>query len=208
MSTDNNAISLEVGSRLKELREARRISMRELARRSDLSANALSMIERNLTSPSVSTLTKLAQALEIPITAFFRNIPEKHNIVHCKASERNRVSFMKGLWEGLGGESFVGRVEAFMLTLESGGSSGPHGMLHSGHEFVYCLRGNLDYDVSGERYILEPGDSLIFSSQLVHRWRNAGPNVCNAIIVISGYEESENPSDYHIASSKINNISD
>jgi transcriptional regulator with XRE-family HTH domain len=199
----NNAISLEVGSRLKELRESRRISMRELARRSDLSANALSMIERNLTSPSVSTLTKLASALEIPITAFFRNIPEKHKIVHCKAAERNRVSFMKGLWEGLGGESFAGRVEAFMLTLESGGSSGPHGMLHSGHEFVHCLRGKLDYEVEGEKIILEPGDSLIFASQLVHRWRNGGPNVCNAIIVISGYEESENPSDYHIASSRI-----
>ena len=72
MSLENEAISVDVGLRLRELRESRRISMRELARRSELSANALSMIERNLTSPSVSTLTKLANALEVPITAFFR----------------------------------------------------------------------------------------------------------------------------------------
>ena len=111
----------------------------------------LSMIERNLTSPSVSTLNKLASAMEIPITAFFRNNPELHNIVFCKASERNRVPFMKGLWEGLGGEFFIGRIEAFMLTLETGGSSGPHGMLHSGHEFVYCVRGKLEYEVAGEK---------------------------------------------------------
>ena len=205
MSSDNEAVSIDVGSRLKELREARRISMRELARRSELSANALSMIERNLTSPSVSTLNKLAIALEIPITAFFRNNPEKQNIVFCKALERYRVPFMKGLWEGLGGESFIGRMEAFMLTLETGGSSGPHGMLHSGHEFVYCLRGKLEYDVTGEKFVLEAGDSLIFASQLIHRWRNTGQNVCNAIIVISGFEENDNPSEYHIASAQIIN---
>lgn len=203
MTLEKEALSLDVGSRLKELREARHISMRELARRSELSANALSMIERNLTSPSVSTLNKLATAMEIPITAFFRNNPEKHNIVFCKGSERNRVPFMKGLWEGLGGESFIGRIEAFMLTLETGGSSGPHGMLHSGHEFVYCLRGKLEYEVAGEKYLLETGDSLIFASQLMHRWRNTGPNVCNAIIVISGHEDNENPSEFHLASAKI-----
>lgn len=203
MDNNNNAISLDVGSRLKELREARHISMRELARRSDLSANALSMIERNLTSPSVSTLTKLASALEIPITAFFRNIPEKQKVVFRKASERNRVSFNKGLWEGLGGEYFQGRMEAFMLTLETGGSSGPHGMLHSGHEFVFCLRGSLVYEVEEKIFQMEAGDSLIFSSQLLHKWQNPGPNVCNAIIVITGYEENENPFEYHKASAQI-----
>jgi len=203
MSGENDALSLDVGTRLKELRESRHISMRELARRSELSANALSMIERNLTSPSVSTLNKLALALEIPITAFFKNNPEKHNVVFCKSTERNRVPFLRGLWEGLGGESFIGRIEAFLLTLETGGSSGPHGMLHSGHEFVYCLRGKLEYDVAGEIFNLEAGDSLIFASQMMHRWRNVGPNVCNAIIVISGHEDSENPSEFHLASAKI-----
>ena len=205
MNENNDAFSLDVGTRLKELREARHISMRELARRSDLSANALSMIERNLTSPSVSTLTKLATALEIPITAFFRNIPEKQKIVFRKASERNRVPFNKGLWEGLGGEYFQGRIEAFMLTLETGGTSGPHGMLHTGHEFVYCVRGSLNYEVEDNLYHLDAGDSLIFSSQLLHKWHNPGPNVCNAIIVIAGYEENENPADYHMASAQIIN---
>ncbi len=203
MTNENNLLSVDVGSRLKELREARHISMRELARRSDLSANALSMIERNLTSPSVSTLNKLATAMEIPITAFFRHNPEKHNVVFCKSSERNRVPFVKGLWEGLGGEAFMGRIEAFMLTLEPGGSSGPHGMLHTGHEFVYCLSGNLEYEVVSEKYQLESGDSLIFASQLMHRWQNNGKKVCKAIIVISGHEDNENPAEYHLASTKI-----
>ena len=175
------AISVDVGQRLRALREERGVSMRSLARRSGLSANALSMIERNLTSPSVSTLNKLAAAMEVPITAFFRQEPDRSNVVFRKASERTRVPFMRGIWEGLGGEYFTGRVEAFLLTLENGGSSGPNGMLHTGHEFVFCLRGTLDYDIEGQHYMLEAGDSLIFAAQLNHRWRNPGPTVVNAI---------------------------
>ncbi len=55
--------------------------MRALARDSGLSTNALSMIERGRTSPSVSTLHKIAEALEVPITAFFRLEPTRQDIV-------------------------------------------------------------------------------------------------------------------------------
>jgi transcriptional regulator with XRE-family HTH domain len=194
------AESVDVGQRLRILREERAISMRALARRSGLSANALSMIERGLTSPSVSTLNKLATALEVPITAFFRQEPVREQIVFRKAAERTRVPFLRGLMEGLGGENFVGRVEAFLLTLESGGSSGPHGMIHTGHEMVFCLRGTMEYEVDDQRFVLEPGDSLIFAAQQVHRWRNIGDHVVNAVIVISAFEESERPGEYHLAS--------
>lgn len=194
------AESVDVGHRLRVLREERAISMRALARRSGLSANALSMIERGLTSPSVSTLNKLATALEVPITAFFRIERAREQVVFRKAAERIRVPFLRGVIEGLGGEAFVGRVEAFLLTLESGGSSGPHGMIHTGHEMVFCLRGSLEYEVDNQRYVLEAGDSLIFAAQLIHRWRNSGSTVTNAVIVISAFEESERPGEYHLAS--------
>ncbi len=194
------ADSVDVGQRLRILRDERGISMRALARRSGLSANALSMIERGLTSPSVSTLNKLATALEVPITAFFRQEPVKEPMVFRKASERSRVPFLRGVMEGLGGEAFVGRVEAFLLTLESGGSSGPHGMIHTGHELVFCLRGTLEYQVNDQRFNMEPGDSLIFAAKMMHRWRNPGVSVANAIIVVSSFEDTERPGEYHMAS--------
>ena len=193
------ALSIDVGQRLRSLREERGVSMRALARRSGLSANALSMIERGLTSPSVSTLHKLAGALEVPITAFFREEPPRSKIVFCKANERVRVPLQRGIWEGLGGESFTGRMEPFMVTLESGGSSGPYGMIHTGHEFVFCLRGTLEYEIDNQLFHLQAGDSLLFAAQQLHRWRNPGKNVTNAIIVLSGFEESERPSEFHFA---------
>jgi transcriptional regulator with XRE-family HTH domain len=197
---EKEAISVDVGGRLRELRQERGMSMRALARESGLSANALSMIERGRTSPSVSTLYKLADAMGIPITAFFRQEPPRQDIVFRKAEERTRVPFMRGLWEGLGGEAFVGRVEPFMLTLESGASSGPFGIVHTGHEFVLCLRGELEYQVENQRFVLEAGDSLLFAAQLKHRWRNASKKVCNAVFVLAGFEHDERPSEFHISS--------
>lgn len=200
---DKEAISVDVGDRLRELRQERGMSMRALARESGLSANALSMIERGRTSPSVSTLYKLAEAMEIPITAFFREEPPRHDIVFQKASKRTRVPFMRGVWEGLGGEQFVGRVEPFMLTLESGASSGPFGILHTGHEFVLCLRGQLEYQIENQHFLLEPGDSLLFAAQFKHRWRNPGNTVSSAIVVVSGFEIDERPGEFHLTSGQM-----
>jgi len=193
------ALSVDVGKRLAQLRQERGLSVRGLARLSGLSANALSMIERSKTSPSVSTLYRLADAMQVPVTAFFRDEPVREKIVFRKATERTRIPFVRGLWEGLGGEHFTGRVEPFVITLESGASSGQHGMLHGGHEFVLCLRGSLEYLVEDQRFILETGDSLLFAANLRHRWRNPGPHVASVAIVLSGFGQDEHPGEFHLA---------
>lgn len=191
------AVSIDVGNRLRKLRQERGLSMRQLAYKSGLSANALSNIERGLTSATVSTLYKLADALEVSITAFFSAQQPSEMIVFRKATERVRVPFQRGLWEGLGGEMFAGRVEPFMLTLESGANSGPFGIVHTGHEFVMCLRGQLEYQVLNQFYLLEPGDSLLFAAQSPHRWRNPGKTVTNAIFILAGFEQEEKISGLH-----------
>jgi transcriptional regulator with XRE-family HTH domain len=197
MSVEHEAVSVNVGVRLKELREARGASMRALAARSGLSANALSMIERGNTSPSVSTLYKLADALEVPITEFFAPGAEKSNVLLVRADARTRVPFASGMWEGLGGEKFTGRVEPFVLTLENGATSGQSAIVHTGHEFVFCLRGQLQYLVEDQMYELQAGDSLLFAAQLKHRWRNPGSTVTNALILLSGFSEGERPNAMH-----------
>ena len=193
----SDAISVDVGSRLTELREMRGFSMRALATKSGLSANALSMIERGKTSPSVSTLYKLADALGVSITSFFGTETEKKQVIFLKSDERTRIPFSRGIFEGLGGEKFVGRVEPFVLTLESGANSGIHPMTHTGHEFVFCLRGELEYTVERNVFQMTPGDSLLFAAQLRHKWRNTGRTVANALVVLSGFAEGEEPHSMH-----------
>src|SRR5512135_1608873 len=168
-------VAVDVGLRLKQLREDRHVSMRTLAKNSGLSANALSMIERGLTSPSVSTLTKLAGALEAPITAFFRREPDRQKVVFRQAVERARIPLVHGLWEDLGGDCFSERMEAFMMTIENDASSGLHAITHSGNEFVFLVAGQLSYDVDGQQYEMLAGDSLMFAANLAHKWCNPGP---------------------------------
>jgi transcriptional regulator with XRE-family HTH domain len=193
MADQGDAISVDVAARLREMREEQEMSMRALAQKSGLSANALSMIERGRASPSVSTLIKLAHALGVPITEFFGHVQVRQDIVVVRGDERTRVPFTRGLWEGLGGERFSGRVEPFVLTLEAGGSSGTRSMVHTGHELVFCLRGKLEYLVQDQRYELSPGDSLLFAAHLRHKWRNAGKTVTNALVSICGYTEGHTP---------------
>jgi transcriptional regulator with XRE-family HTH domain len=196
---EHTGLTIDVGGRLRVLRMERGLSMRSLARASGLSTNALSMIERAKTSPSVSTLYKLAEALEVPITAFFRIEPDRKPLVLCRASERSRVGFERGLWEGLGGESFSGRLEPFMLSLDPGASSGSFGMLHTGHEFVLCLSGQLEYTVEDQVFLLNPGDSLLFAAQMRHYWHNPGDSLTRAVIVLAGFEQGERPIEFHIS---------
>jgi transcriptional regulator with XRE-family HTH domain len=193
MDFQRDAVSVNVGARLRELREARKISMLGLAIKSGLSANALSMIERGRTSPSVSTLYKLADALGVPITEFFSPPSIKSDVILIKADGRTRIPITRGVWEGLGGEKFSGRVEPFILTLESGATSGQNMMVHTGCEFVFCLRGQLEYLIEKQLIELAAGDSLLFAAELNHRWRNPGNTVTNALIVLSGFLEGEPP---------------
>jgi transcriptional regulator with XRE-family HTH domain len=195
---ENDGQFIDVGNRLRQLRTDRDMSMRALARASGLSTNALSMIERSRTSPSVSTLYKLAEALEVPITAFFRLEQAKEAVVFRKAIERKRVDIGAVRWEGLGGESYTGHLEPLILTVESGGDSGSNGMHHTGHEFVFCLSGELVYNVNDKEYLLEAGDSLIFAAKINHSWTNRGAAPTTALVVLTGFEQDELPSEFHL----------
>jgi transcriptional regulator with XRE-family HTH domain len=199
-------LTVDVGGRLRELRQERNMSMRALARASGLSTNALSMIERGRTSPSVSTLNKLSEALEVPITAFFRTEPPRYDVVFRKAADRKRVTYQNGVWENLGGETFTGRIEPFIVNLVGGSSSGPFGMIHSGHEFIICLKGRLDYEVEDQHFLLEPGDCLLFASRLRHRWHNPLDITVQAMVVLAGFELDERPSEFHIKSGQIGSM--
>jgi transcriptional regulator with XRE-family HTH domain len=194
-----DGVSVDVGARLKILRKERNVSMRTVAKQSGLSANALSMIERGLTSPSVSTLSKLAGALEVPITAFFRLEPDRKNIVFCPGDARNQLPQLCGTWESLGSDSFTGRMEAYMLTLEGGGGSGPYPTSHTGSEFVFILSGQLVCEVGDERYPMKAGDSILFEANLNHYWQNPGPGITNAIVLAAAFDADERPGEYHLA---------
>lgn len=184
MSKNVPVPEINLGARIKELRLQRNLSIRAISRLSGISINALSRIERNLSSPSVSTLYQIAEALNVPMIRFFQDSSQQQDVIFCKKDQSIKIPFLRGFWESLRCEQFAGGIQPFLLTLEAGGGSGHFKMLHSAEEFVYCLRGQIEYEVEKERFLLEPGDSLMFSARLKHRWRNAGKDLCQALIVL------------------------
>jgi transcriptional regulator with XRE-family HTH domain len=80
---------LAVGQRIKEIRRTKALSLRALAELSNLSTNAISLIERGDNSPTVSSLHSLAKALGVPITAFFDNLADGQ-VIHVKKNQRQK----------------------------------------------------------------------------------------------------------------------
>jgi transcriptional regulator with XRE-family HTH domain len=181
----------DVGTRVRTLRKRRGLSLRALAEVCDLSPNTISLIERGVSSPSVSTLHRLATALGVSITSFFEGGNEKEEVILTRAGERPRSTSASVLLESLGSDLQDQTLEPFVVTLKPSADSGSHVMAHPGHEFVYCLQGEVEYEVAGQHYWLAPWDALLFEAKLPHRWRNPASDPALFLLVFQAAVESD-----------------
>ncbi len=188
-----------VGRRLKDLRLARGLSLRALADRSGLNVNTLSLVENGKCSPSVGTLQQMALALGVPITAFFECTPLEKRVVFTPAEQRPQARFGSTLMENLGKDLAGNSVQPFLVTLEPGTGGAGNPIVHTGHEFVYCLSGTVHYLVDEGEYVLGPGDCLVFESHLPHCWQNNGLEPAQVLLVLCPEDEREELCKRHFA---------
>lgn len=181
----------DVGSRVEVLRTDRGLSMRALAELCDLSPNTISLIERGISSPSVSTLHRLATALDVPITAFFEELREPVELILSRAGERQQTTSAGASLEGLGAGLDGQTMDSFVVGLKPGADSGPGSIVHPGHELIYCLQGHLEYEVDGRSHQLAEGDALFFDARLAHRWSNPGSVSASFLLVIQSSSRSD-----------------
>jgi transcriptional regulator with XRE-family HTH domain len=188
---------INVGRCLRQLRLEQQLSIRGLAEKSGLNFNTLSLIENGKTSPSVSTLLLLATALDVPITSFFDTGSPKSRIAYQQNHQRTRISFAHGTLEDLGAGLSLHGGQPLLVTLEPQAGSGPTPVVHSGHEFVFCLEGQITYTIDGQVYPLNPGDSLLFEADLPHLWLNEGSDPSRSLLVMCPAEEDDRPTQRH-----------
>lgn len=192
------APEVNVGHRLRELRLERNLSIRALAERSGLNVNTFSLIENNKTSPSVSTLQQMAQALQVPISAFFETKDGHSQVAYQKAGQRPHASFAHGeVWDLGAGMPRQG-AEPLVITLNARAGSGKTPIVHTGREFVYCLEGSVAYVVGEETYQLDPGDSLMFEAYLPHHWQNLKETPSRLLLVLCPMDERDQPTERHL----------
>jgi transcriptional regulator with XRE-family HTH domain len=178
-----------VGLRIKEIRMAKGLALRKLGELCDLSANAISLIERGENSPTVSSLHKLSVALKVPITDFFVRA-DKLSAVHVKKGQGMKFSNGGLALESLGIGLPNQQLEPFQLTVDpqSGITNDP--IVHSGQEFVYCLEGRIEYYVEDQMYLLSPGDSLLLEATRPHSWKNNTQQLAIVLLVFQATSES------------------
>lgn len=178
----SDAIMLEVARRIRLLREQQELSQQDLAEACGLSRNTLSLLERGLTSPRLTTLQKIANALKVDVGAFI---------------QRGSRSTVAGHQSGVDGHATLSTsvkskddacridslISAHLLRLESGACSG-YESSHQGEEVVYCLSGECLCTVDKHSYLLRTGDSMLFDGRLPHGFQNPGHKTTKALVIL------------------------
>lgn len=178
-----------VGRQLRIFRERQGWSLRALAERCGLSINAISRIERGENSPTVSSLLRLAGALNVPITDFFLEKPEK-SAVFVKSGLGERIINPGFIVERLGAGLPGQQLESFLLSIEPQCASENDSISHPGEEFIYCLVGEIEYCVNDQDFLLQAGDSLMFEAMQPHSWRNLASTPALILLVFQAAQDN------------------
>ena len=189
-----------VPRRLRAERERRGISLRELARRLDISPSAISQIETGRARPSVATLWAIVTELGMSLDDLFAQdaapaapatgapTPAPTSLPVVSEAAREALQLATGVrWERMTAHADPD-VDFIWVVYEAGGSSSPDDSMirHAGREYGLVLSGRLEVTVGFETTVLGPGDSISFDSTTPHRLRNAGDTPVTGVWVVVG----------------------
>jgi transcriptional regulator with XRE-family HTH domain len=176
---------INVGRKIRELREQRGLTLRQLSAKADVSASTIQKIERNLISPSLGTVLRIAKGLETTIESLLNTQPQSRDVVHLPKEKRGTIAVpdlritIQSLAEGLLDQPF----SAVILTIPKGARMKKREFQHHGEELMLCLKGTVEFTIRDERYLLTPGDSLRFKSHLRHFWRHVGEDEAQLLMI-------------------------
>lgn len=166
-----------VGDKIRYLRKSSGLTLKQLARGCDLSANTISLVERSEVAPNIDTLCKIANALGVSPSSLFLEV--------CKP----RVVLQRASQENLEADISEQTLRIFASTattaecMQKVSPSEPKSLLTRRHS-VLCICGQVELELDGQNYCLYPGDSLAFNSDAFHRWRNSGDSTGIAVLVL------------------------
>ena len=166
------ALESAIGKQVRSSRKRLNLTVAALAKQAQLSTGMLSKIENGQTSPSLATLTSLANALQVPVTSFFRGYEEQRDVTFIKAGEglpiERRGSGAGHQYQLLG--HTIGKpynIEPYLITIDDESEVFPV-FQHAGTELIYMLEGRVTYRHANKTYTLEPGDTLFFDADASH----------------------------------------
>jgi transcriptional regulator with XRE-family HTH domain/KaiC/GvpD/RAD55 family RecA-like ATPase len=170
----------DLGGRIRAVRQQQGLSQKELAKRASMTPSSISQIEKNLISPSIPALFRLAEGLAVSITTFFEGAsPQQGNCVFS-GNDGVGVAFAKGIKGTITGQRLlppdIGDTVAdpYLLRIEPGRKLTGHFFSHKGEEAGYLLQGSLALLVNGQSREAHAGDLIYLRKDMPEQWENIG----------------------------------
>jgi transcriptional regulator with XRE-family HTH domain len=173
---------MNVGARLRMVRDRFGLSQRELAKRAGVTNGTISLIEQNRVSPSISSLKKVLEGLPMTLADFFTfdDAPQTPKVFYENQELPNLGNQQIRLL--LVGTAHERRDIAILREhYEPGADTGPDMLAHEGQEGGVVISGAIEVTVNSETRVLGPGDAYYFDSRLPHRFRNVGDDFCEIV---------------------------
>jgi transcriptional regulator with XRE-family HTH domain len=187
---DEMETQIHIGPRVRALRDAMDLSLRDLAERSGVSAPMLSQVERGETSPTLAVASRIAAGLELRLSQLLR-LDESGTVTVVRSGERRRGGSperghtVEILTAPLPGQ----RAELSRHVLAPGAATGGPGdpPMHEpgSREIAVVEAGRVVLVVEGERHDLQTGDCVTFDADLSHHFENPGPEEAALMAVVS-----------------------
>jgi len=174
-------MSIDVGARLKHVRELHGLSQRELARRAGVTNGLISLIEQNRVSPSVGSLKKVLDGVPMSMAEFFTLDVNSAAQVFYAADELVEIGNDAASLRLVAAQRPGRQLTVLHERYEPHAATGEDMLSHRGEEGGVVVRGKVELTVGGQSRVLEAGDAYYFSSSTPHRFRNVGDEVCEII---------------------------
>ena len=180
----------QIADKIKQLRTGKGYTLDQLGRLTDLSKGLLSRIENCQVSPPIATLSKISHALEVPIGIFFdtREMTKEDGYAVTLKNQRRPVN-RRGVtaelnYYSLSGLTSDSLIEPFIITYPVTPKKPIKLYDHPGEEFLFVLKGRIDFIYGKKTIRLEPGDSIHFDPSTPHRGQNAGKTESECLVIV------------------------
>ncbi|MGA7829128.1 MAG: cupin domain-containing protein [Geobacteraceae bacterium] len=167
----------EIGTKLKKLRLAKKMTLKEVAEKLGCSIALMSQVENSNVSPPIATLSKLAKILEFKLSDLFDQEEEEKFEIVRKGRTKNYSRFipLRSIKYPHYHESYFRKMPnkkmtPYLINL-SGDTLNTSDYSHAGESFIYVMKGQFELFLGSQRIVLKEGDSIYFDTSLAHRYR-------------------------------------
>jgi transcriptional regulator with XRE-family HTH domain len=182
VDSGGNGSQVHVGTRLRELRVGRRMTLKVVADKAGVSEGFLSQVERGRTAPSLKTLQAVAHALGLEVGDLF--VDPDFELPHFTPKAARAVVEIGSLTKRRVTPSAVTTLEVLAGQFEVGGSAGSPYTHGDSDEVAIVLSGLIRAEVDGKEFDMGPGDNLIYRSSMTHTFHNIGDTEAEVLWVL------------------------